>query len=180
MKTVIIVAILAAACGSGSSKPTTPVANPDPVPMVEPAPPKDDPTATAPPIEPEPAKPDPAKVKAELLAAETSAYEKAKPVFEANCARCHTKSGKTSTQKKRDHFDMTTYPFGGHHAMELGKQIRKSVGIDGSKPTMPYDKKGSVKGDDLALIATWADAFDKAHAGGAHDGHGGGHGDHKH
>jgi hypothetical protein len=47
---------------------------------------------------------------------------------------------------------------------------------------MPADKKGTVKGDELALIAAWADAFDKAHAGGAHEGAGHKHGDqgHKH
>ncbi len=171
MKTAIL-AITLAACGGGSSKPTTPIANTDPVPMTDPAPP----TAKAPPTPDEPPRPDPAKVKAELLATETAAYEKAKPVFQANCARCHSKDGKLTGTKKRDHFDMTSYPFGGHHAMELGKEIRKSLGIDGSKPTMPYDKKGAVKGDDLALIASWADAFDAAHAGGAHEGHG----DHDH
>lgn len=178
MKTVLLL-VMIAACGGGSSKPTTPIA--DPVPMAEP-PPAPEPTAPAPPADPEPAQPDPAKVKADLLAAEMTAYEKAKPVFEANCARCHSKGGKLSTSKKRGHFDMTTYPFGGHHSMEISKEIRKSLGITGGKPTMPFDKKGAVKGDDLALIAAWADAFDASHAGGAHEGHGEqkGHGEHKH
>ncbi len=165
MKALSFLVTVVAACG-GPSKPLTPIANPDPVPMTEHAQ-KDDGMAKAP-----IPKPDPAKIKAELLAAEMAAYENAKPVFEANCSRCHTKGGKMTAEKKRDHFDMTTYPFGGHHAMELGKQIRKSLGIDGSKPTMPFDNKGSVKGEDLALIAKWADAFDAAHAGGAHVGHG--------
>lgn len=180
MKTLVLTLAIAA-CGGGSSKPAQPITNPDPVPMTNPTPPTD-PVAKDPPVEPakpEPPKPDPAKVKAELLAAETAAYEKAKPVFDANCARCHTKNGKMSAKKKLDHFDMTTYPFGGHHAMELGVQIRKSLGITGTKVTMPFDKKGSVKGADLALIAAWADAFDAAHAGGAHEGHDG-HGEHKH
>jgi hypothetical protein len=44
---------------------------------------------------------------------------------------------------------------------------------------MPQDNKGAVKGDELALIAAWADAFDKAHAGGAHEGMGHDH-DHGH
>ena len=44
---------------------------------------------------------------------------------------------------------------------------------------MPADKKGAVKGDELALIAAWADAFDASHKGGAHEGHGGG-GGHDH
>lgn len=172
MKTVLLLAMIAA-CGGGSSQPAAPVA--DPVPMTEPAP-SQEPVAPTPPAEPEAAQPDPAKVKADLLAAEMAAYEKAKPVFDANCARCHSKGGKLSTAKKRDHFDMTTYPFGGHHAMEISKEIRESLGLTGKKPTMPFDKKGAVKGDDLALITAWADAFDAAHAGGAHQGHG----EHKH
>jgi hypothetical protein len=123
------------------------------------------------PTEPtKPEGPDPAKVKADLLAAEMDAYEKAKPVFEKSCARCHKQGGSASTEKKRGHFDMTKYPFGGHHAATIAAEIRKSLAIGGGKPTMPYDKKGSVKGDDLALIATWADTFDKAAAGGAHEG----------
>jgi len=170
MKILILLAGLAA-CGGGTSKPITPATSP--------APAKDEPAAKAPPSEAarsEPAGPDPAKARADLLAAEMAAYEKARPVFEASCARCHSKSGKLTTEKKRGHFDMTTYPFGGHHAMEIGQQIRKSLGLTGDQPTMPFDKKGSVKGDDLALIAAWADAFDAAQAAGAHEGRG----DHAH
>lgn len=121
----------------------------------------------------EPPAPDPEKVKVELLAAETAAFEKAKPVFDKFCAKCHTKGGKMATQKKLDHFDMTAYPFGGHHAMDVSGSIRKSLAIGGGKATMPFDKKGAVKGDELALIAAWADAFDASHKGGAHEGHGG-------
>jgi hypothetical protein len=58
---------------------------------------------------------------------------------------------------------MTTYPFGGHHAATMGKTIRKVLAIGSGKPTMPSDRKGAVKGDELALIAAWADAFDAAH-----------------
>lgn len=121
---------------------------------------------------PEPPKPDPDKRAAELAAAELAAYDKAKPVFEANCARCHSKGGRLATEKKRGHFDMTTYPFGGHHAATIAAEIRKALGIDGSKPTMPFDNKGAVKGADLALIAAWADAFDAAHKDAAHGHHG--------
>jgi len=145
------------------------------VPMKEPT--AAGPAEPASPAEParptEPARPDPAKVKADLLAAETAAFEKAKPVFEKHCARCHTKDGKLAAKKKLDHFDMTTYPFGGHHGMEISGEIRKTLGIGGGKPTMPFDKKGAVQGDELALIAAWADAFDASHKAGAHEGHGG-------
>lgn len=142
------------------AKPETP--KPDDKPVEKPAPPAPDP-------------------KVELLAAEQAAYDKAKPVFDKWCAKCHTQGAKLATQKKLDHFDMTAYPFGGHHAMEISGSIRKSLAIGGGKATMPFDKKGAVKGDELALIAAWADAFDASHKGGAHEGHGDqGHGGHNH
>jgi hypothetical protein len=121
---------------------------------------------------------DPAqKKKAELLAAERAAYDNAKPVFDKWCAKCHAKGGAKASASKLEHFEITTYPFGGHHAMELGKRVRKALAIGGGKPTMPADNKGAVKGDELALIAAWTDAFDASHEGGAHEGHDA-HGDH--
>ena len=101
--------------------------------------------------------------RADPAAAEQAAYEKAKPVFAKYCASCHTKGGAKATKKKLDHFDMTAYPFGGHHATTIAATIRKVLAIRGGKPTMPSDKKGAVKGDELALIAAWCDAFDAAH-----------------
>jgi len=139
---------------------------------------RDDSSSVRPPAEPPPAEPTPEKLKADLLANENGAYQAAKPVFQQYCASCHEKGGKSASSKKLDHFDMTAYPFGGHHAMEISKEIRHALGIDGSKPTMPKSKPGAVKGDELALIAAWADAFDASHEGGAHqgpDGHGGHH-----
>jgi mono/diheme cytochrome c family protein len=97
--------------------------------------------------------------------AEQAAYERAKPVFEKYCASCHTRDGAKATAKKLDHFDMTAYPFGGHHAATIGATIRKVLAIGGGKPTMPADHKGAVKGEELALVAAWADAFDAAHKG---------------
>lgn len=72
------------------------------------------------------------------------------------------------------HFDMTTYPFGGHHADEITKTIRASLGASGKKATMPKDGPGKVTGEQLASILAWADAFDRAHPSEAHD-HGHGH-----
>jgi uncharacterized membrane protein len=174
----LLLAVLVAACGGGTSKPAPMTPPPgDPVPMNEStAAEATKPAEPATPGEPATPAPDPAKVKAELLATELAAFEKAKPVFEKYCASCHAKGGKLATAKKLDHFDMTTYPFGGHHAAEIGGEIRKSLAIGGGKPTMPFNNKGAVKGDDLALIAAWADAFDASHRGGAHEGHSG----HKH
>jgi hypothetical protein len=131
--------------------------------------------AGAPPAQPDPAgsaaqpPPDPAQAKAELMAAEASAFELAEPVLKQRCAKCHVKGGKKAKGKALDHFDMTTYPFGGHHADEISAEIRKVLGIGGGQPTMPKDSPGSVQGDELALIAAWADAYDKAEAGGAHE-----------
>jgi mono/diheme cytochrome c family protein len=106
---------------------------------------------------------DPAPVAVDLAAAETAAYQAAQPVFAKYCAACHQQGAKKATAKKLGHFDMTTYPFGGHHAAEIGKVTREVLGIGGGKPTMPMGAPGSVKGDDLALVAAWADAFDAAH-----------------
>lgn len=120
--------------------------------------------APPPPVPPE-------KLKADLLANEKIAYEAAAPVFAKYCASCHEKGKPKATAKKLGHFDMSSYPFGGHHAMEIADEIREVLGIGGGKATMPKDNPGAVKGDDLALVAKWADAFDAAHEGGAHDGH---------
>lgn len=172
----VILLFIAACGGSTATNTVSPAPTADPIPMTEAEPAvqtSSEPIAPTKPTEraePEPVAPEPATVKADLLAAERAAYEKAKPVFDKWCAKCHTKGGKMAAAKKLDHFDMTVYPFGGHHALELGTQLRTSLGIDGSKPTMPFDKKGAVKGEELALIAAWADAFDAAHEGGAHDG----------
>ena len=169
---------ITAACGGGAKPgPTAPIA--DPIPMVEtptrPTPGVEsvEPTATV--VPEQPAAPDPGAVKAELLAAEMRAYENVKPLVEKYCASCHTKGRKGAKASTLKHFETTTYPFGGHHAMEVGKNVRKVLAIGGGKPTMPKNKPGIVQGEELALFAAWADAFDASHEGGAHDGHGGGH-----
>ena len=105
---------------------------------------------------------------ASLLADERAAYDKVKPVFDKYCAGCHAKDGKQASAKKLDHFEMTSYPFGGHHVATLGPTIRKVLAIDGGKATMPYGKIGSVKGDDLAAITAWVKAWDAAQVAGAH------------
>lgn len=170
-----------AACGGKTA--------PEPA-AAEPAPPEPaqreeqvgagEPAPTAQPTEepaPEP-QPDPTQAKTELAAAEKSAFEMAEPVFKQHCARCHVKGEKKSKAKTLGHFDMTTYPFGGHHADEISAKIRKVLAIGGGKPTMPKDDRGAVQGEELSLIAAWADAYDRAHAGGAHEDRG--HGAHDH
>lgn len=117
-----------------------------------------------------------------LLAAETAAYEQAKPVFAARCGACHVSGGAKATAKTLGHLNLTSYPFAGHHTDTITTTIRHVLGADGAKPTMPKDKPGSVKGEELALITAWADAFDAAEEGGAHaeHAHGDGHTDHAH
>jgi hypothetical protein len=119
------------------------------------------PAEPAEPAEPSPPAPDPAQ---QLAAAELAAYEQAKPVLEKYCAGCHVKGGKNAKPKTLAHLDMTAYPFTGHHAEEISGEIREVLGATGKKATMPRSKPGSVKGEELALILAWADAFDAAHA----------------
>jgi len=164
--TFLTATALAACGGSKPADPTTPPPSP---------PPMGDGSAVATPEKPaepakppEPPKPDPAKMKAELLASETAAYEAAKPVFGKYCASCHTKAGKKATKKKLDHVSMDSYPFGGMHTNSIGNEVRKVLGIDGAKPTMPFDKPGSVKGDELATIKAWTEAWQASGKAGNH------------
>jgi len=181
--TFALLAALVAACGGQSSpEPTAPQpAEQEPAGASESgsgesasgAAPSSEPEEVAPPASEAPTPADPEKIKSELLAAEQTAYESAKPVFDKHCAACHQKGGKKAKRKMLQHFDMTAYPFGGHHAAEVSAEVREVLAIGGGKPTMPFNDPGAVQGDELALIAAWADAFDKAHAAGAHQ-HGGG------
>lgn len=93
---------------------------------------------------------------------EREAYAKARPVFETYCAKCHTTQG-NGPPMALHHFNMDTYPFGGHHADEITATIREVLGASGKPPTMPRDNPGAVKAKDLELILAWADAYDHAH-----------------
>ena len=176
----LLAASAVTACGSASSSPamtpsgaTTPSpapANPAPEPehdraggavAVPEAPAKE----SEKPAEPGRATSDP---KADLLAAESSAWEMARPSFGNACAICHTSAGKKAAKKKLDHFNFDSYPPGGHHTATIGFTIRDVLGLSGKKPTMPYDKPGSLQGDDLAKIKAWTDAWEAAEKGGAH------------
>lgn len=183
MKTSLCFVIVVAACGG----PSTPAAVSSPASAAGPV--RQPVSRSAPTLAPEsdvvsppppPREPDPAEVSATLLGNELAAFEAAKPVFDKYCGSCHTQRPKAK-KKTLGHFDMTTYPFGGHHAMAISREIREVLAIGGGKPTMPRGKPGVVKGQELALIAAWADAFDEAHAGGVHEatpehGHAHGHG----
>jgi hypothetical protein len=168
MKKLISIFFVAAlaACGGGDKKVVEPTPDPQPDPTPVETPPDDTVAKPDEPVKPdEPPMPDP---KVELVAAETAAYEKAKPVFEKFCGKCHSEGGKSKSDKKLAHLNITSYPFKSDHGADLAAEIREVLAIGGGKATMPADKKGSVKGDDLSAIAAWADAFDAAEKGGAH------------
>ena len=165
MITFLTVAALAACGGSKPSGTTTPPATGDgsATPMPDMAMGSAKPSEPMKPSEPakpaEPPKPDTAKIKTDAMATEMAAYDKAKPVFGKYCASCHTQAGKKATKKKLDHFTMDSYPFGGEHTKSIGNEIRKVLGVDGAKATMPFDKPGSVTGEDLAIIKAWTEAW---------------------
>lgn len=105
-----------------------------------------------------------------IAAAEKVAYERARPVFETYCAGCHSSAGTKKAKKKAlPHFSIDSYPFGGHHAAEVGESVREVLGVAGEKPSMPADRPGAVKGAELDAIVEWSKAFDRAHAAGLHD-----------
>lgn len=164
--TTLVALFFVAACGSKKPEPVAAAAEPAPAAAApEPA---EAPVAEGveAPAEAEAPAPDP---KEELLAAETAAYEAAKPVFEKYCASCHTASGAKKSAKKLAEFDMSGYPFSGKYAADIANTTKVVLGVGSKKKaTMPQNKPGSVKGADLDLVVAWADAWQKAQDGGAH------------
>jgi hypothetical protein len=113
---------------------------------------------------------------AAITDAERVAYEKARPVIERHCARCHAPGGAKATDNTVAHIDLSAYPFSGHHTHELGPALRRVLGADGGAPEMPYDEPGAVKGADLeallALAAAWTAAHPDGMPAGEHHHHG--------
>ena len=93
--------------------------------------------------------------------AEQAAYAAAKPVFVKYCGACHTATGNKTSPKKLKHFDMSSYPFDG--GAKIDEAISVTLGLRVNKPTMPIDKPGIVKGEELQLIETWAKAYHSTH-----------------
>ena len=169
LATILTTTLAISACGSKPAATTTPTETPHEGSAMGSGTAMGSGSATPDPMKPtDPPMPDQAKIKADAHAAELAAYEKAKPVFAKDCANCHTKAGKKATQKKLDHFTMDTYPFGGEHTNSIGNEVRKVLGIDGGKATMPFDKPGSVTGGDLATIKAWTEAWQASGAAGNH------------
>jgi hypothetical protein len=101
----------------------------------------------------------------ETTAAERGAFMDARLLFERYCFRCHTKDGERANTKARAHLDMSSYPFGGHHAAEAGDAVRSALGSGPKRQraTMPSSDPGAVTGAALKLLLAWADAFTLAH-----------------
>src|SRR5688572_30284519 len=60
-----------------------------------------------------------------VTADERTAYERAKPVLEKHCGRCHIQGGAQAKDEILAHVDMTRYPFDGAHTTELGPALRR-------------------------------------------------------
>jgi len=106
--------------------------------------------------------------KSDPKAAELAAWAAAQPVMQKYCALCHHQRGTMATKRKLGHFDMTSYPLGGHHAATIGATISKVLGLTGQRARMPFNKPGAVTGSELALVKAWIDAWQAADTAGAH------------
>ena len=113
--------------------------------------------------------PSPEQLPTGVAAAERQAYAQARPVFERYCAGCHTPGAGNS--EAVEHFNMGSYPFSGHHSHEAAETVRSVLGARGKPATMPADRPGIVKGEELTRVLQWADAFDAAHPGSAAEHH---------
>ncbi|MGH1348839.1 MAG: nuclear transport factor 2 family protein [Nannocystales bacterium] len=102
------------------------------------------------------------------VAAEVATYKAAKEVFAKHCGGCHARGGAQWSEKAAAHFDMSSYPFGGHHAAEIDQEVLRSLGQSGRGATMPKSAPGSLSPDEMALIASWARAFAVAKDAGFH------------
>lgn len=102
------------------------------------------------------------------VAAEIAAYKAATPVFSKHCGGCHARGGAQWSEEAADHFDMSSYPFGGHHAAAIDQEVLRSLGQSGRPATMPKSGPGDLSTDEVDLISDWAKAFATAKDAGFH------------
>lgn len=95
--------------------------------------------------------------------AELAAYQAAKPVFVKYCGACHSATGNKTSPSKLEDFDMSSYPFDGKETDDIDDVISVTLGLRGTKATMPKNKPGSLNGEELQLIVDWAEAYDSNH-----------------
>ena len=153
--TLLFTAALAA-CGSTSpaakTLPSEAAASGSPVvasstPPSEPAvPPEPAKPAESPRPEPEKLAPAAIDPKAELLAAETSAWEAAKPVFTKYCATCHTKDGKKAAKKKLASFEEPSAVSSSRRAAALERRTPMSPGASPRSKCRPRGRDGAIPG----------------------------------
>src|SRR5262245_12692975 len=96
----------------------------------------------------------------EVPLAEVAAYVQARASFERHCYRCHTAAGDECTRKSLELLDMGRYPFAGRRASSAGRAIKRALGGEGGKRTMPKDTPTAVTSDEQAVIFKWADMFE--------------------
>jgi hypothetical protein len=96
--------------------------------------------------------------------AEVAAYVQARSSFERHCYRCHTTAGDECTRRSLDLLDMSRYPFTGRRGPNAGRAIKRVLGGEGGKPTMPKDTPSAVTPDEQILIFKWADLFEAGRA----------------
>lgn len=183
MRTKALLALVVFGCAPADTIPSAPnhpanpqapiAAEPSPAEIPEPAPPKQQGGMDHSGMD-HSGSPAPAGDKAAIAAAEQAAFEKARPVFEKHCAKCHSSAGAKATKKTLGHFTIDKYPFEGHHATEMADTIRKVLGVSGKKPTMPKDNPGAVHGEELDAVVAWTKAWEASHAAGIHKHEGGG------
>ncbi len=82
-------------------------------------------------------------------------------MFDQHCARCHLAGGAKASAETLAHLSMGSYPFASHHG-NVTQLIRSTLGMLGGEAEMPADAPGTLRPDELALIAAWADAADRA------------------
>ena len=100
---------------------------------------------------------------ADVAEAERVAYTRARPVFAQYCDSCHSRESLHVDREATRNLTTDSYPFGGRRgaARRDTRFVCRSAKAIGA--TMPDDHPGSVRGNDLAAVLTWADAFDRAH-----------------
>ncbi len=91
---------------------------------------------------------------------ELAAYERARPVFERECKRCHASGTRLTSTAAMGGVDMSRYPFGGGTPTEVARRIGVSIGLFGRGATMPPTRLPGLRGEDAALVAAWIAAVE--------------------
>ena len=99
-------------------------------------------------------------------ATEQTTAQKARAVFNQQCASCHIEG---TNAKATKHFKLDHDVLAGHHVGSLGKTMRQVLGMNGGKATMPPGGH-ALSPEDAQLLVSWADEQDRS-APKQHEGH---------